>query len=152
MSSLRNKENTESLAANRSGRASSVVDEPGATDLGDEPPAERMSLTGEGPADVVLDRQAEEASTAGVASSVFNLSNCVLGSGTLAMPYACYNCGVGVYLLLLVFFGSVANFTIQLLVICTENVAGMERVSYAALAAEVRITCACSCAAAGPVL
>ena len=46
-------------------------------------------------------------------SSIFNLSNTILGSGTLAMPYACYQCGALVFVVLLVVVGVLANFSLQ---------------------------------------
>eukprot|EP01047_Picozoa_sp_COSAG01_P052121 COSAG01_NODE_5450_length_4256_cov_29.355785_3_plen_115_part_00 len=35
-------------------------------------------------------------------STIFNMSNTILGSGTLAMPYACYRCGAAVFVMLLI--------------------------------------------------
>ena len=49
-------------------------------------------------------------------SSIFNLSNSILGSGTLAMPYACHQCGILGFLGLLVIVGAIANFSVVLLV------------------------------------
>eukprot|EP00937_MAST-01D_sp_MAST-1D-sp2_P006439 g6439.t1 len=70
---------------------------------------------------------------ASVLSSVFNLSNTILGGGTLAMAFACYESGIIFFLLMLGFFAYVANFTIRLLVICVENCPGVP-LQYAALA------------------
>jgi hypothetical protein len=54
-------------------------------------------------------------------SSIFNLSNTILGSGTLAMPYACYRCGAAVFVMLLILVGLMANFSLHMLVTCIEN-------------------------------
>ena len=47
-------------------------------------------------------------------SSIFNLSNSILGSGTLAMPYACHQCGVVMFVVLLGIVGAIANFSLNL--------------------------------------
>lgn len=70
-------------------------------------------------------------------ASIFNLSNSILGSGTLAMPYACHQCGVVLFLVLLVLVGVVANFSLNLLVISLEENAGPGHMSYGVLAEKV---------------
>ena len=54
-------------------------------------------------------------------SSVFNLSNSILGSGTLAMPYACHQCGILGFLGLLALVGAIAKFSLDLLVVSLEQ-------------------------------
>jgi hypothetical protein len=70
-------------------------------------------------------------------SSMFNLSNSILGSGTLAMPYACHQCGCVMFLVLLVVVGLIANFSLNLLVISLEENAGPAHMSYGVLAEKV---------------
>ena len=62
------------------------------------------------------DDQAGAAAEGGASelSSIFNLSNSILGSGTLAMPYACHQCGVVMFVVLLGIVGAIANFSLNL--------------------------------------
>ena len=73
-------------------------------------------------------------------SSIFNLSNTILGSGTLAMPYACHQCGAAVFLLLLAVVGLMATDSLQMLITAMENNdrgAAAGPMSYGRLAKEV---------------
>ena len=74
------------------------------------------------------------AAAATVNSSIFNVSNTILGSGTLAMPFACHECGIIPFLGLLGAFAYSANLALRLLVICLENCANLHDFQYAALA------------------
>ena len=79
------------------------------------------------------DRAAPKAQ-ASVHSSIFNVSNTILGSGTLAMPFACRECGIIPFVALLGCFAYAANLAVQLLVISVENAVGLHELQYAALA------------------
>ena len=56
-----------------------------------------------------------------IRSSVFNLTNTILGSGTLAMPYACKLCGVGVFVALLFFTALLADYAVRALFLAVER-------------------------------
>ena len=61
------------------------------------------------------------ARTGTIRSSVFNLTNTILGSGTLAMPYACKLCGVGVFITLIVLTALLADYAIRVLFLAVER-------------------------------
>lgn len=64
---------------------------------------------------------------ASMPSSIFNLSNTILGASTLAIAFACRELGVAVFVPLLIVFGLLANFSIQLL---TRSLVFSDRETY----------------------
>ena len=58
---------------------------------------------------------AQRVGVAGISSSVFNLANTILGSGTLSMPFACLVCGMGVFGLLMATAALMAHYSIVIL-------------------------------------
>lgn len=64
-----------------------------------------------------------------IRSSVFNLTNTILGSGTLAMPYACKLCGVGVFVALLCLTALLADYAIRVLFLAVERM-GVQQPRY----------------------
>jgi len=59
---------------------------------------------------------------AGVPSSIFNLANTILGSGTLAMPFACLVSGMGVFAILLIIAGIMAHYSIIMLMRTVDHI------------------------------
>ena len=82
--------------------------------------------------DTKLDNNNEEG--AGQLSSVFNLSVTILGSGVLAMPFACKECGIIVYLILLAAVACTADFGLNLLINAMESVSDLESLKYKSVA------------------
>lgn len=71
---------------------------------------------------------------ASVPSSIFNLSVTILGSGVLAMPFACKECGIVVYLILLALVACAADFGLCLLINAMEAVNGISSLKYKSVA------------------
>ena len=65
-------------------------------------------------------------------SSVFNLANTILGSGTLACPFACKLLGVGGFVFLMIFSALIANYAIKVLFITVEQL-GVKNPRYPSL-------------------
>ena len=58
-----------------------------------------------------------DAAKSGTCGAVMNLSNTVLGAGVLAMPFACAQCGVALFFVLLTAVAVGAHLSIRLLAI-----------------------------------
>jgi amino acid permease len=65
-------------------------------------------------------------------TSVFNLANTILGSGTLACPYACKLLGVGGFIFLMVFSALLADYAIRILFVSVDTLK-VERPRYPTL-------------------
>ena len=80
----------------------------------------------------IKDEEADPASPAveekgaGVASSVFNLANTILGSGMLAMSHVCRDSGWVMFVLLLCFMGVLADKCGSYIVLSIKTVEGMD--------------------------
>ena len=76
----------------------------------------------------------KEGKGASVPSSIFNLSVTILGSGVLAMPFACKKCGIVLYLVLLAMVACAADFGLCLLINAMEAVSDLQSLKYKSVA------------------
>lgn len=63
----------------------------------------------------------EKEKTGTMMGAIFNLANTIIGSGVLAMPYACKEAGAIMFPVLLILTGILANYAISLLFASTEK-------------------------------
>ena len=102
-------------------RGRSLIDEHGTT------PAVplRSSAAADGPSLRLSTRLSSRADAdvakSGTCGAVMNLSNTVLGAGVLAMPFACAQCGVALFFVLLTAVAVGAHLSIRLLAISMDK-------------------------------
>lgn len=69
----------------------------------------------------VLDRAKDSMSRGGFANSSFVVMNAIMGSGLLALPYACKSAGIVLFLLLMTIMALCADYAIHLLLVCCDR-------------------------------